>query len=283
MALIIILITLVVQRFASMAGWFKPAWFELYLSWIKPFIAKTNKWLALLIIIAPIFLVLAILDILLTWRLFGLFYLVLGTIILLLCMDARSLKLRLNTYFEAVTKQDVSGAKTALAAFTSQPLPDNLAALNRRATKIIFAESYIHIFSFIFWFAIFGIYGATAYVVTMFLRQIGTKGDSSLKEITAAATFIQDVFDWVPVRLLGFSYALVGHFSTGFSYCMSNLKLGLKDNLKFATESGLASLGANVDDQNGSTQENEAAIALVDRALIIWLMAIALITLGMLI
>lgn len=283
MALIIILITLIVQRFANMAGWLKPAWFELYLSRLKPFFAKTNKWLALLIIIAPIFLVLAILDVLLTWRLFGLFYLVLGTIVLLLCMDARSLKLRLSTYFDAVAKQDISGAKTALAAFTSQSLPDNLAALNRKATKIIFAESYIHIFSFIFWFAIFGIYGATVYLVTMLLRQIGTKGDSSLKEITATAIFVQDILDWVPVRLLGFSYALVGHFSTGFSYCVANLKLGLKDNLKFAAESGLASLGVNVDDQNGSMQENEAAIALVDRALIVWVIAIALITLGMLI
>ena len=117
MALIVILLCLAVQRFADLGGWFNNLWFETYLGWFKPLIHKCNRWVAILLVILPVFIIIIILHILLLWRLFDLFYLIFASIVLLLCMDARNMKNQLSVYFDHAEKQELDAAKASLSEF----------------------------------------------------------------------------------------------------------------------------------------------------------------------
>lgn len=285
MTLITILITLVVQRFANIANWFKASWFEVYMGWLKPVLVKCNPWLAIAAVILPVFALLGILQYLLSLRLFGIFCLLLTTAVLLLCMDARNLKNQLSKYLDHAEKQETEAAFSAAAEFagnTNDAPPSSLPALNRYMTKLILTKSYATIFAILFWFAIFGIYGASGYLIIMLLRRVAVKVDGSFGDIAYHATLAQNILDWAPVRALGMSYALAGYFMQTSNYVVKNIKLGLQDNLKFAAEAGLAALGAKPEDTSSNLQENYAALALIDRTLIVWIMVIALVTLGML-
>jgi|GEM_PF-1121410 len=290
MTLITILIALVVQRFGNMADWFKPAWFETYVGWLRPALVKCNQWSAIAVIVLPVFTILGIFHYLLSPRLFGLFYLVLASFVLLLCLDARNLKNQLNKYFEHAEKEETEAALNAIADLTDEPLPtiNTSTGISRCATRLILEKSYVQIFSVLFWFGtlgIFGIYGVAGYTTISLLRRLATKIDGSFGDIANAAASIKDILDWLPVRVLGFSYALVGQFMNGFSYCSKNFKLGLSDNMKFTVESGLTALGVNITDvaeSEANLQENYATLALIDRALAAWIIAMALITFGML-
>lgn len=283
MVLITVLIALVVQRFANMAGWLRSSWFEIYLGWLRPVLAKSNKWVAIVIVMLPVFFVLGILHAFLMWRLFGLFYLVLSCAVLLFCMDARNIKNQLVKYFEFSEKQDVNGAVNVIAELTTEPLPHNLAELDRVVTRLIFTKSYVNIFSVLFWFGVLNIYGAAGYTILVLLRRLAVRVDGSFGDIAVAAGFIQDILDWAPTRFLSLTYALVGHFSQGFSYFLKHLKTGLNDNMNIAVESGLSALGLKIEENTGTWSENKAALDLIDRTLIIWIVIVALITLGMLI
>jgi len=282
MILISILIALVVQRFANMAGWLRSSWFEIYLGWLRPILAKSNKWVAIAIVILPVFVILGILHFFLMWRLFGLFFLFLSCAVLLLCMDARNIKNQLDKYFEFAEKKDSEGAVNVVAELTTEPLPHNLGELNRVVTKHIFIKNYTNIFSVLFWVCVLNIYGAAGYTIVVLLRRLAIKVDGSFGDIASAAGSIQDILDWVPVRFLGLTYALVGHFSQCFSFFVKHLKTGLHNNMKIVVESGLSALGANIDENASTLEENKAALDLIDRTLIVWIVIVALVTLGML-
>lgn len=299
MVLITILIVLVVQRFANIANWFKTEWFETYLGWLRPALAKSPPWLALAVVLLPVFVVLGILDLLLSLHLFGLFYLVLATAVLLLCMDARNLKNQLTAYFGHAEKKDIEAASNAVASFLNdtnattnattptttmpQSLPQTFPELYRSVTKSILTKSYTQVFALLFWFAVLGVYGASGYAILTLLRRTAVKVDGSFGDIARNAEITQNIMDWLPVRVIGVCYALVGHFVHAFKCVLKNLKLGLQDNQKFTVESGLTSLGANIEDTStASLEENSNALALIDRALIAWIIVVALVTLGML-
>jgi AmpE protein len=283
MTLITILIALVIQRFANLAGWLRKSWFETYLGWLRPILIKCDKWSALAIVLAPILVLLGILHFLFTLRLFGLLYLLLSCAILLLCMDARNLKIQLSKYFEHAEKQEAGDAFNAAAEFAgTQHLPHSLPELYRAMTRLILEKSFTQMFTILFWFGIFGIYGAAGYTAIVLLRHTAVKVDGSFGDLANVAAMAQDALEWAPARVLGVSYALIGQFIAGFSYCARNIKLKLQENTRFAVESGLVNLSFDITENASNLQENYAALALVERALIVWLVAIALVTLGML-
>jgi membrane protein required for beta-lactamase induction len=83
------------------------------------------------------------------------------------------------------------------------------------------------------------------------------------------------------VRLLALSYALVGHFTTAFSYLRKNFSNGFQRSMHFAIDVGFAALNLEHPDViHADKEENEAALLLVDRALLLWIVILAIFTLG---
>lgn len=290
MTFITILICLALQRFVNLGG-IENKWFKLYLDKLQPIIHKFNKWIIILLIILPVFVVLGLLHILLLWRLFGLFYLILASIVLFVSMDARDLRHLLIEYFANYEKNNFTAAAESVNNFIDQPAPTNPQELARVVTKTILYKSCEKIFVVLFWFIILGIYGAAGYCLIDLIRKTASEIDQKsphkkgldYAELSTLAVKIQNILDWLPTRILGFSYALAGNFMSGFTYCIKHLQTSYTENPKVAVESGLTALDIDLEDNSkASINENHAALELIDRTLIIWIVAFALISLGML-
>lgn len=283
MMLIAILFCLALQRFANIGGWFQVSWFELYLKNLCPLASKLNEWVAILLIIAPVPLLLALLHSLFAWRLFGLFNLILATVVLFFCIDARDFKDRLINYFNNLEKGDTQASVDTIASFVGDVSFDTTAELNRAVTKAILLNSFEQLFTGLFWFIIAGVYGVSIYFFIVLLGKNAAKVDSSYVGLAKLAAKIQDVLDWIPSRLVGFSYSLVGNFNKGFSYCYKNLWSGLTEIRRFAVGAGIAALDIDINIAKATPKESYDTLDLINRALIIWLVTLALILLGVLI
>lgn len=286
--LIAVLVALVVQRYGNIAGWFKISWFEMYLTWLRPFIVKANnRWLGFGVVVLPILIVMALLNIILMQGFFGLFYLIFSSLVLLLFMDARDIKHKLENYFILAEKKDVEGAIEAIHSNElvndGAELPKTLPELSRCVTKVIFAKNYTNVFGILFWFSVCNIYGAVIYAILSLLRRCATNVDGSFKDLAELAILLQSILDWIPTRILNLIYALVGNFSQGFTFFKKHVHTSIVSNIKIVVDSGLASLGVDLDQDAGTWAESKLAIELIDRVLIVWIVVLSLVTFGMLV
>lgn len=125
----------------------------------------------------------------------------------------------------------------------------------------LFLKSYHKIFGPMLWYFVFGPIGLVLYVVVGSLRE--QLPDQRYFLIT------QGVLDWVPVRVLGLTFALAGNFGTVFKLWMSELLKPVVGDCDQVTAFGDAALGADSD-----------VMALIRRTLLIWLVLMALITIA---
>ncbi|OGT47690.1 MAG: hypothetical protein A3E82_00910 [Gammaproteobacteria bacterium RIFCSPHIGHO2_12_FULL_38_11] len=128
-------------------------------------------------------------------------------------------------------------------------------------TADLFLKTYQRIFALLFWYFIFGPVGLALYVVVAALY-------TQLHE-QKYFILIQGILDWLPIRLLGLSFALAGNFSVVFKEWMKTLFQGVAPNQNQVVSFGELAVAADPDAQN-----------LVRRALLIWLVVMGLITLG---
>lgn len=124
-----------------------------------------------------------------------------------------------------------------------------------------FVKSYGKIFAPMLWYFVFGPIGLVLYVVV----------GSLCEQLPDQKYFVltKGVLDWVPVRVLGLTFALAGNFGTVFKLWMTELLKPVADHTAQVTAFGEAALGSDSD-----------AMALVRRTLLIWLVLMALITVG---
>jgi AmpE protein len=281
MTIITILICIALQKFANVGGWFSLAWFEAYLKLLRPWLKKINEWLGLLLIVAPICVVLILLHYLLMWKMFGIFDLLLVVIVMFFAMDARDFKYELAKYFVCVEKKDATGAANAVSEFLNNA-PTNMIELNRAVTKAIAWQSFTRLFSVVFWFAIFNVYGAVIYFVISLVHRTALKVDTHFAGLAKVAAQVQDILDWLPVRVLGFSYVLAGKFSKVFNCWFKGLFTPPKANQSLIIETSLAAIDVDIKEESiaSSLKENYEALDLINRVLIIWVIAVALFSLG---
>jgi len=280
MTLITILICFALQRLANIGGWFKKTWFESYLKRLNPWLSKYNEWIGMIIIVVPILIIVGLLRLIFHWHLFGLFDLIITVLVLMLCIDARDLKPKLQPFFADVAQGNLAEATKAVNEITGEIAPQNFGELNRAVTKAIVVRSFECLFSVLFWFLIFGIYGAVIYFSIRLISTEAIKVDPRNAGITNLANKIIAILDWVPVRLLGFSYSIAGHFDTTFAYCYKHLWLPLKENTTFLIDSALHALDAPTDVSKVETKETDAAFDLLNRTLIIWIVCVVLFSVG---
>lgn len=135
----------------------------------------------------------------------------------------------------------------------------------------LLSEVYLALFGMIFWFTLFGPVGLVLYYVTKFLNGYFQQHPTpEAKELGFYAQRVQAVLDWIPVRLFTLSFALVGHFATVFKIWMKSLLGGFDIELSLVTECGQAVVNTTED-----------AVGLLNRVLIVWLVVIALVTIGL--
>src|SRR3990167_1623166 len=255
MALTAILLCLLIQRvFHFDSDSRQVNWFEYYYEWVKNSFPTTIQLpgfiRALIILFPPLLLFIIIVGI--VYYFVGVIgYYVLTLLILWYCLDLRPLA----------------------------QLPE------KETFQKITDKSYQNIFATIFWLLLFGVIGVVIYKLVIYLReQVDSEPEEeNVSAITITVAKVQGVLDWIPIRLLGLTYALVGHFSRVFKLWHQYFVTGLVSGREKLAECGLLAVDlAEAQSSEVLTAEQlEAFQGLINRSLLIWLVAIALFTIGM--
>lgn len=255
MALTALLICLFVQRWLHFDSYTRQYnWFEHYYLWIKRCCEQTSIWSGLVgvfIILVPAWLIF-ILFALFVYHVIGIIgYYFFTLVILWYCLDVRSVN-------EIVSSQVT--------------------------TRELLVISYQRIFGLIFWLLILGVVGVVMYYLVSSLRNFLERAPRNENEQTllASVVLVEGVLDWIPLRLVGITYALVGQFSPTFKYWYQNLFTGLSQTVYQAVEVGLIALGLTDQSEVAASEQQINLIeGLVNRSLLVWLVVIALFTIGM--
>ncbi len=252
MALTIILICLVVQRWFHFDSYTRRYdWFDHYYRWFKHRFDHRGFWSGwggFFITVLP-GLIIYMLVASLVCHVIGLIaYYLLSLVVLWYCLDARRL-----------TVESAGGSSARqLLGMTVQ-----------------------NIFALIFWLLVFGSVGVVLYTLVVSLRKtLESEEDEKSKSLYAVAAKAEGILDWIPIRLMGITYALVGHFSPTFKCWYENLWTGIYYTREQAAGCGLIAMG--MDDAPGPLSEDQLGDidGLVNRSLLVWLVVIALFTIG---
>lgn len=293
MTLLSILIVIGLQRYLDL-GENVPRlnWFNSYLTWVQSIFKRTAIWhnfVGIIFILLPIVVVFALLQWLLHGWLFGIFRFIFNLLVLWYCLDAYQLRHELADYFSVAVKEDKLATheqskqfiRSEAAQSKVSTSPSGVLETARAITCEIFIRSNERLFAILFWFIVLGPVGAITYYLTVAIRDKAAQSNSEFVELLIPATQVFGILDWIPVRILALSYALVGHFVTGFNYLRQYFFIGIERTQEFAINSGFAALNIeHVDVIHADAEENHNALALVDRAVYLWLVAVAIFTLG---
>ena len=144
----------------------------------------------------------------------------------------------------------------------------------------VLINAYRYIFALIFWLLILGSIGVVLYTVVAslnhYLENHFMEEDNNL---FFAASRIESILDWIPVRLIGITFALVGHFLATFKRWYAYLHTETISTRQQVIEYGLTALEIK-EDHPLLLGEVLAIDGLVNRALWVWLVVIALFTIG---
>ncbi|WP_419418524.1 hypothetical protein ACNVED_08125 [Legionella sp. D16C41] len=247
MKLLIIILTLLSERYLIHA--FSATRFNWFSDYVENLTSKfqqvrfiQNSYIALILIILPLMLIVWVLLLLLGQLFFGIFGFIINFIVFYHCVGPE------NPFYPTKTPKD--------------ELENELVAGN------YFAKANNQLFAVIFWFILTGPLGVLFYrLVSLCMHYEITK---------VAATNIINILDWPTTRITLLFYLLVGNFQKGFNYYQQVFLSSPKNNDAILSTGGLLA---------ARSQELEIvtlpyAQSLVEYALVIYLVLIALLTLS---
>ncbi|VEB35859.1 inner membrane protein AmpE [Legionella sainthelensi] len=245
MKLLVILLCLSCERFLiHSASYQRFYWFTNYYQKIKISADKNsffvNPWALLALIVIPLLLLALIIYLLLHQVFFGLMGLILSILIFFYCLGPQNI-------FYPITHSEVKSDQELVA--------DYFISVNRQ------------LFSLIFWFIVAGPIGALAYRLITLCREFNT--------VHEQANEVTDLLEWIPARLTVILFLLVGNFQRGISIFTRFLFAKPEINSEMLRDCGMQAVKSNDMEEISMP----AAESLVEHAIIVMLVLIALFTL----
>lgn len=254
MNIIVVLVCLGLQRylhlnsFSHQVNWLTPYYQKLRES--VPLVHQGHGMLGLAIIVVPVLVVVSLFFTLMFHLTTIVGYYLCSIALLWYCIDGRD--------------------------YSKEPLKPNTA-------DNLLQSSYKNLFAILFWFFLLGPVGLALYVTVKELNKVlAEHPEESAMNLAKWSATTLSALDWVPVRLLGLSFALVGSFGAVFKLWVKQLVTGLQDGVRHVVEWGQAAIAPASEHVGGEASKTTVndAVALVDRGLLVWLVVMALITVG---
>lgn len=281
MKLLVVLICIGIQRFLNIR-------FSLSeLDWFKPYRALIQKtlgqslmkgYVGLAIVVLPVAVLVWILDAILGGN--PIFGLVIGVAVVFFCLDSRDISKQISNYLSGGKAEKGKSSDEELKDLLKESVPTSPAERARAVSSKVVIISLHHVFSVLFWYMLFGLFGVVVYFLVHRLTHEGAKPGSDAADYLEAAKLVQDIMAWVPVRLVGLSFGAVGNFGAALNQLMKNLVGGLDVEQKLPVTLGLAAANADIENASKATvEENKSILDIVFKAEIVWIVAIAVLTL----
>jgi membrane protein required for beta-lactamase induction len=283
MALIAILISLLLERLlGSMAELRRFDWFHTYYRWVAAQLSRVkqlNGPSGILLLLLPLVIPVALIAHYLSglWLLFGLAFSVLT---LLYCFGPRDLEAEVEAFVDARVRDDEESACWHATELLGGEELNSSAGVTKRIMENIFIEANERLLAIVFWFVVLGPGGALLYRLSWLIQQQQGDKDDDLYE---AGVRLHLLLSWLPARLCAIAYALAGSFVEsihGWRGADGGWEESSRNTL---TASGFGALRidpGDIEDDSHATEPVVESMALVRRAVLVFLSLIALFTLA---
>lgn len=286
MNLLILVACLLIERYLHIGSALKRfSWFEGYLAFLQTKIRKDSPlskgYLAVVVAVLPLFIPLLCLYVLAVQYQLALSGIGLYFILLLYCFGPRDLYDQLNLYFGAAEEKDPEHMAYIYNDITGSTLDNtdgsSAKASARKLTKTIFARANCGIFSIVFWFWIGGPLMVLVYRLLCLMASMVAEGKEVSVPFAYEATRLYGWLNWIPARVTALLYSIAGGSQT-YSIWKKNFWSGVSNSDNILIETGVNSLPK--EKGLSSIEENQAAVVLVDHALMIFVAIMFAFTLG---
>jgi len=251
-------------------------WFDQYSRWMSQNLPGLNSQSqsSILILLLPVLLCVGFFQSWIDDKLYGALDLLFGLTIFAFSLGPVDLGRQVKRYLEARKNGDEQAAINEASAILSDQASAEPALQTIEVIRGILHSANDRFFAVIFWFVLLGPLGALLYRLSAHTRYT-----SSNATLSKAARQLQAILAWAPAHLAAMAYALTGNYQ-GARLEFSNKNK--QDDLADCNYHTLitAGQGALKDCDPGDEDTCiHAAQELVQRALIVWLAIIAMLTL----
>jgi membrane protein required for beta-lactamase induction len=290
MTLTIILICLVTERFSLDYQHLRDnRWFNSYSLWLEqlPLPHRLQQGvIGIILLVVPPLLALSIFQHLFEEALFGILWFALSVTILLYCLGPNDLDSQVNQYVEAVDNDEDIELRTAATALIQDEPPPSEPARSQAVAEGVLSQANQSLFSVLFWFILLGPIGSLAYrIITWLPVMKQANGDP---DFLLNSKQLVTILDWIPARITAFCYAIAGSFEDALygwrSYHEHRFSEFGDSNsgTLICTGSGAMRLSTLISEANEGVQSYsflaKAAMALVWRSLVVYLVIVAFFT-----
>jgi AmpE protein len=280
MKLIVILICVAALRYWKVGRTTKRySWFAQYARKLQKVTGSWGaSWIQFFVILLPILLLSLLLQFGLAHGVFYILGFLFSIIVLWYCLWPVSLRVYLESKLKSASA--VNEPVMSDDSADGKGVDDEKAMVDPKAIiESLFCFANTQTFSVIFWFIILGPFGAILYRLVAEITFLASKPDSELGGLASVGHLLEDILEWLPARLVGLSYVIAGNFVHGFQNWLRNAKGGLSSNQSLLIESGMGAMDFS-DDKALDVEDARQVVQLIDRSFIVWLVMLAIFTLG---
>lgn len=276
MTFIITFISLMIERFFHWSHLRYWRWFNVYQRWLSHSrISRLPSSILFILSLLPLILLVGLINYFLDDAFYGVLKIIFGIVVLVYCLGPANVWMQTYRCINQLHKEE--DPKLAVECiqkeFAIAPM-DTSQQFHQAFTRAIFMAAYQRVFAVVFWFVLLGPAGAVLY------RSIALMSTESPLGFTHTAKKIQQLLDWVPIRILTFIFALGGHFSQVFMCWKKMVLKGPETNEIILTDCGIAALdvmeGSSIPEDGSAERE---ALILIDRVFVMALVILAIIVL----
>lgn len=248
--------------------------------WYREWIVKSRHWsddarvqllIQLLVPILGLWLVLDLVD-----DISSLLLLLLSIPLLLYSLGRGDFTNWVHGYLEAVRRNDNEvAADYAERLGTDISEATSWALLHQKVLRRAAYRGFERWFSVVFWFVLLGPLGAVFYRLTS-LSALNGENSPATRELMQKLLWM---LEWPAVRLLGFSFALTGNFSSCVSHVgeiLSDMQSSSEEVLERFIHGALNTNASELIAESVTEQDIEALQPLFSRTLVLWVCILAL-------
>jgi membrane protein required for beta-lactamase induction len=201
-----------------------------------------------------------------------------GLVVLIYTLGPRDLAEQVKEFNGAVERGDYEAGEIYATQIVGYDVSGSPIEATRHVMEGILVQANVRLFGVLLWFMLLGPVGAALFRLSCELKNYSSESETGY---AAAARDLYRIMIWLPARLVVIGFALAGSFVDTVSLWKSFTEIWQTDSETLLIESGIGAISHEPHDEEGKPDLEgvHQIVALVKRTLLVWLAALALLTL----
>ncbi len=201
-----------------------------------------------------------------------------GLVVLIYTLGPRDLAEEVKDFSDAIERGDYEAGEIIATRIVDYDVSGSPIEATRHVMEGILVQANVRLFGILLWFMLLGPIGAILFRLSCELKNHTADNETGY---ASAARDLYQIMSWLPARLVVVGFALAGSFVDTVSLWKSFTEIWKTDSETLLIESGIGAISHEPHDEEG-TPDLEGVhqiMSLVKRTLLVWLAALALLTL----